>query len=114
VTDPHPAGSPAQFRSLLRSFALDPGPLTDHVLTAEHLARGVAEEAGTTRDRDFTPLVTVAAFLGQVLGDDHSCQAAVDRLIAWRAALGCSPTSPSWSTLGLTSPRGEGPILLQL
>ena len=85
VSDPTPAGSPAQFRSLLRSFVLDPGPLTDHVLAAEHLARVVAEEAGTTRDRIFTPLVTLATFLGQVLTDDHSCQAAVDRLIAWRA-----------------------------
>src|SRR5262245_63619795 len=33
-------------------------------------------------------MVTLAAFLGQVLSDDHSCQAAVDRLIAWRAARG--------------------------
>src|SRR4029079_4474132 len=61
---------------------------TDHLLTADHLARVVAEEAGTTRDRIFTPAVTLAALLGQVLSDDPSCQAAVDRLIAWRAARG--------------------------
>src|SRR5581483_2991530 len=88
MSDPSPAGPAAQFRGLLRSFALDPGPLTDEVLTAGHLARAVAEEAGATRDRVFTPAVTVAALLGQVLADDHSCQAAVARLIAWRAARG--------------------------
>jgi hypothetical protein len=91
VFDPIPAAAPAQFRSLLRSFALDPGPLTDELLTADHLARVVAAEAGTTRDRVFTPAVTLAAFLGQVLSDDHTCQAAVGRLIAWRAARGLPP-----------------------
>ena len=93
MSDPNPAVAPAQFRSLLRSFAVDPGPLTDHVLTAEHLARIIAEEAGVTRDRVFTPAVTLAAFLGQVLSDDHSCQAALDRLIARRAARGLPPCS---------------------
>jgi hypothetical protein len=94
VSDPNPAAAPAQSRDLLRSFALDPGPLTSSVLDAEHLARALAEEAGTTRERVFTPMVTLAAFLGQVLSDDHSCQAAVDRLIAWRAARGLPACSP--------------------
>src|SRR4051812_24165817 len=94
VSDPNPAVGPAQFRPRLRSFAVDPGPLTDHVLTAEHLARIIAEEAGVTRDRVSTPAVTLAAFLGQVLSDDHSCQAALDRLIARRAARGLPPCSP--------------------
>jgi hypothetical protein len=94
VSDPNPAAPNAQFRGLLRSFALDPGPLTDELLNAEHLARVITEEVGPTRDRIFTPLVTVAAFLGQVLSDDHSCQAAVARLIARRAARGLPPCSP--------------------
>ena len=93
MSDPNPRTTPAQFRHLLRSFAVDPGPLTDHVLTAEHLARIIAEEAGATRDRVFTPAVTLAAFLGQVLSDDHSCQAALDRVIACRAARGLPPCS---------------------
>jgi hypothetical protein len=93
VSDPNPRTTPAQFRHLLRSFAVDPGPLTDHVLTAEHLAGIIAEEAGVTRGRVFTPAVTLAAFLGQVLSDDHSCQAALDRLIACRAARGLPPCS---------------------
>src|SRR3954453_14218062 len=94
MSDPNRAGSSAQFRSLLRSFALDPGPLTSQVLAADHLARVVAQMAGKTRDRIFTPLVTTATFLGQVLPQDHSCQAAVDRLIAWRAARGLPACSP--------------------
>ena len=65
MTDPNPAAPAAQFRSLLRSSALDPGPLTDHLLSADHLARVLTAEAGPTRDRIFTPLVTVATFLGQ-------------------------------------------------
>ena len=93
MSDPIPTAPAAQFRDLLRSFAFDPGPLTAHLLAAEHLAQVVAREVGKTRDRIFTPLVTLAAFLGQVLSDDHSCQAAVDRLIAWRAARGLPPCS---------------------
>lgn len=88
MPDPTPAESPAQFRGLLRSFAFDPGPLTAHLLSAEHIARIIAREAGKTRDRIFTPSVTLAAFLGQILAEDHSCQAAVDRLIARRVACG--------------------------
>jgi hypothetical protein len=94
MTDPTPAGSSAQFRGLLRSFALDPGPLTSQILAADHLARVVAQSAGKTRDRIFTPLVTTATFLGQILAPDHSCQAAVDRLIAWRLARGLPACSP--------------------
>ena len=88
MSDPTSAGSPALFRSQLRSFALDPGPLTAQVLAAEHLARIVAQGVGKTRDRIFPPLVSPAAFLGQILAEDHSCQAALDRLIAWRVARG--------------------------
>ena len=55
MPDPNPADRPAQFRSLLRSFALDPGLLSDHLLAAEHLARVVAQEVGKTCDRIFTP-----------------------------------------------------------
>ncbi len=88
MPDPTPAESPAQFRGLLRSFAFDPGLLTAHLLSAEHIARIIARQAGKTRDRIFTPSVTLAAFLGQILAEDHSCQAAVDRLIARRVAGG--------------------------
>src|SRR3954471_15545029 len=41
----------------------------------------------------YTPLVTLRVFLGQVLSADHSCRAAVARLIAHRVAGGQSPCS---------------------
>jgi hypothetical protein len=44
-------------------------------------------------DRIFSPLVTLWVFLGQVLSADHSCRAAVARLIAHRLAQGQSPCS---------------------
>src|SRR5262249_54851901 len=50
-------------------------------------------EAVSYRDRLFSPLVTLWAFLSQVLDPDHSCRAAVARLLAWRAARGLAPCS---------------------
>src|SRR5262249_8035370 len=44
-------------------------------------------------DRIFSPLVTLWVFLGQVLSADHSCRAAVARLIAHRLARGRRPCS---------------------
>jgi hypothetical protein len=48
-------------------------------------------------DRVYSPLVTLWVFLGQVLNQDHSCRAAVARLIAYRAAQGQRPCSAETS-----------------
>ena len=93
MSDPIHGGSVAQFRSLFRSFVLDPDLLFRHVLSAEHLAAAVAQEVGKTCDRIFTPVVTLCTFLAQVLSDDHSCRAAVAQLLAWRTAQGLPPCS---------------------
>jgi hypothetical protein len=94
VPDPNQQTDTAQFRSLLCPFAFDPGLIADHLLGEEHLARVIAQEIPRTCARIFTPLITLATFLAQILSDDHSCQAALDRLLAWRAARGLPPTSP--------------------
>jgi hypothetical protein len=94
MSDRNPEAAPAQFRPLFRSLVLDPGLILGQALDSEHLARIVAEEAGPTRDRIFTPTVTLAVFLAQILSDDHSCRAAVARLLAWRTARGRPPCSP--------------------
>ena len=94
MPDPNPHTAPTQFRSLLRSFAFDPGLFAEHLFSDELLARVLAEEVRPTCARIFTPLITLATFLAQVLSDDHSCQAALDRLLAWRAARGLPPASP--------------------
>jgi hypothetical protein len=44
-------------------------------------------------DRIYSPLVTLWVFLGQVLSQDHSCRAAVARLIAHRISRGQRPCS---------------------
>ena len=55
--------------------------------------RALADRLGGWLDRIFSPLVTLWVFLGQVLSADHSCRAAVARLIAHRLARGQEPCS---------------------
>jgi hypothetical protein len=87
------AQASTQFRGLFRSLVLDPGLLFAQILSAELVAAIVLEEVGQTCDRIFTPLVTLATFLSQILSDDHSCRGAVARLRAWRVAQGLKPCS---------------------
>src|SRR5829696_9372790 len=88
----HPPSFRDQADVLRRPFLQDGGlPFTD-VLTEETLARALAALGGWL-DRVFSPLVTLWVFLGQVLSADHSCRAAVARLIAHRVARGQEPCS---------------------
>src|SRR4051812_40177985 len=78
--------------TLRRQFLQDGGlPFTD-VLTDDVLTDALAAVGGWL-DRVFSPLVTLWVFLGQVLSPDHSCRAAVARLLAHRAARGQRPCS---------------------
>ena len=52
--------------------------------------RGPRRGQAAWNDRIFSPLVTLWVFLGQVLNADHSCRAAVARLIAHRAVAGAA------------------------
>ncbi len=71
-----------------RQFLQEGGlPFTD-VLTEESLSQALEAIQVVWKDRIFTPLVTLWVFLGQVLSGDHSCRAAVARLIAHRIAQG--------------------------
>jgi hypothetical protein len=88
MSHPIPTTARAQFRDLFQSLVLDPALLFAQVLTPEDIAQAVAQQVGKTADRIFTPLVTLATFLAQVLADDHSCRAAVARLKAWLTARG--------------------------
>jgi DDE family transposase len=88
----HPASFREQVRTLRRQFLQDGDlPFTD-VLTEEVIAQALAAVTGWL-DRVFSPLVTLWVFLGQVLSADHSCRAAVARLIAHRLAQGQRPCS---------------------
>jgi hypothetical protein len=89
----HPGRFRQQVQVLRRQF-LQSGdlPFTD-VLTEAVLARALAALRGRWLDRISSPLVTLWVFLGQVLSADHSCRAAVARLIAHRLARGQRPCS---------------------
>jgi hypothetical protein len=54
----------------------------------------LAEEHVSFSERIYTPLVTLCVFLSQVLDPDHSCRAAVARLIVWMAVNGRKPCAP--------------------
>src|SRR5919201_2700507 len=78
---------------LLRRQFLQGGDLPfTNVLTEEVIAQALTAVTGWL-DRIFSPLVTLWVFLGQVLSADHSCRAAVARLLAHRLARGQKPCS---------------------
>ena len=82
-----------QVRFLRRQFLQDGGlPFTD-VLSEELVTRVLKALGVAWYDRIYSPLVTLWIFLGQVLSADHSCRAAVARLLAHRAAKGQPPCS---------------------
>src|SRR5918911_2489210 len=87
------SGSVREQVGFLRRQFLQGGdlPFTD-VLTEDVIAQALASISGWL-DRVFSPLVTLWVFLGQVLGADHSCRAAVARLITHRLAQGQRPCS---------------------
>jgi hypothetical protein len=84
---PHPGSFHEQATLLRRQFLQDGGLPFTSVLTEEAMAKALAAMGGWL-DRVYSPLVTLWVFLGQVLSADHSCRAAVTRLIAHRLARG--------------------------
>src|SRR5215203_1406746 len=97
-TEPSPMRHhhPGAFRDhatfLRRQFLQDRGLPFTTVLTEDVIAHAMAT-LGNWLDRVFPPLVTLWVFLGQVLSADHSCRAAVARLLAHRLARGQEPCS---------------------
>jgi hypothetical protein len=88
----NPRSFHAQASFLRRQFLQDGDLPFTNVLTEELLKQALATLRGWL-DRIFSPLVTLWVFLGQVLGADPSCRAAVARLIAHRLSRGQSPCS---------------------
>jgi Transposase DDE domain len=82
-----------QVQFLRRQFLQDGDlPFTD-VLSEGLVSRALTAVGVAWRDRVFSPLVTLWVFLRQVLSADHSCRAAVARLLAHRISQGQSPCS---------------------
>lgn len=82
-----------QVRFLRRQFLQDGDlPLSD-VLSEQVVAQALTATSVCWLDRIYSPLVTLWVFLSQVLSQDHSCRAAVARLIAHRVSRGQGPCS---------------------
>lgn len=82
------------------------------VLSAKTLSQALATIEGGWVDRVYTPLTTLWVFLGQVLSADHSCRAAVVRLIAHRVACGqrrCSAETAAYCRRGNDCPSRSSP-----
>jgi Transposase DDE domain len=73
---------------------LDSDALPFHeILDADMVKSAVNAEGVQFNDRIYTPFVTLCLFLSQVLDQDHSCRAAVSRLILWMVLQGREPCS---------------------
>ena len=70
-----------QTRFLRRQFLQDGDLPFASVLSQDMVAQALTATGVVWLDRIYSPLVTLWVFLGQVLSADHSCRAAVARLI---------------------------------
>ena len=82
-----------QVNFLRRQFLQDGDLPFTKILSEEFVTQAVAAINVYWMDRIYSPLVTLWVFLGQVLSADHSCRAAVARLIAHRISQGKTPCS---------------------
>ena len=62
------------------------------ILTTEALEQ-IIEQSASSRERIFSPLVTLKAFIFQVLSADGSCRQAVNHVLTERLYQGCSANS---------------------
>lgn len=82
-----------QVHFLRRQFAQDGSLPFSDVLSEDLVTETLAAVGVFWMDRIYSPLVTLWVFLSQVLSADHSCRAAVARLIAHRISRGQKPCS---------------------
>jgi Transposase DDE domain len=82
-----------QVRFLQHQFLQDGDLPFTNVLTESVVGQALQAVEFLWKDRIYTPLVTLWVFLGQVLSRDHSCRAAVARLIVHRVSRGQPPCS---------------------
>lgn len=83
-----------QIKALRTQFAQADGLPFAEVLSAQRVETALREEKATWREEIYTPLLTLWAFLGQVLCPDGSCRATVGRVLAWLVSRGEEPCSP--------------------
>ena len=94
-----PQSRQQQAAALLAAFLQTDGLPLDDVLTPDDVVTAFADAGADCHGSAaaiFTPLLTLWAFLGQVLHADHSCRAAVLRVVVLCAALS-RPTPASYT-----------------
>ena len=83
-----------QIETLRTQFAQADGlPFAD-VLSADRIETALRDEDATWREDVYTPLLTLWAFLSQVVCPDGSCRAAVARVLAWLVSQDETPCRP--------------------
>ena len=82
-----------QVRFLQRQFLQDGDLAFTNVLSDQIVSQALTSAGIVWNDRVYTPLVTLWAFLSQVLSADHSCRATVARVIVHRLSQGLSACS---------------------
>lgn len=82
-----------QVRFLQRQFVQDGDLPFTNVLSEKIVSQALAAAGVVWNDSIYQPLVTLWVFLSQILSADHSCRAAVARLIAHRCSQGQSECS---------------------
>lgn len=83
-----------QIEILRRQFGQADGLAFAEVLPAERVETALRDTGATWREKVYTPLVTLWAFLTQVASADGSCRAAVARVLAWLVSQGGKPCTP--------------------
>lgn len=86
-----------QVRFLRRQFLQDDSLPFSHVLSEAIVLQALTAVGAVWKDRIYSPLMTLWVFLEQVLSADHSCRAAVARLITHRISQGQSACSAETS-----------------
>ncbi|MHC4877103.1 MAG: IS4 family transposase [Planctomycetota bacterium] len=98
----------SQVRFLRRQFLQDGELPFTEVLTESGIRQALVDCGVVWKDRIYTPVTTLWVFLSQVLSADHSCRAAVARLIAHRLAHGlkaCSSRTGAYCQARLRLPE---------
>lgn len=82
-----------QFQFLRQQYLQDGNLSLEAVLSEELVSEALNTIEVCWKDRIYTPLMTLWVFLQQVISADHSCRAAVARLIVHRVGQGLSACS---------------------
>jgi hypothetical protein len=85
----------SQVRTLRAQFAQADGLPFANLLPPRRLENALREEGACWREAVFSPVLTLWAFLTQLVSADGSCRAAVARVTAWLVSHARPPCSPN-------------------